>query len=73
MVESRYVKPKYKMPNENEPSGNIFYIIGEVDRLLKKNGQVIKANELKRRILQNAEAKSYEEAKSIIGEYVDVY
>ena len=66
-------KPKYKMPKETEPKGNIFYIIGDVDKLLKKNGQVIKANEMKRRILENHEAKSYEEAKSIIGEYVDVY
>lgn len=66
-------KPKYNMPDETEPKGNIFYIIGDVDKLLKKNGQVIKANEMKRRILENHEAKSYEEAKSIIGEYVDVY
>lgn len=66
-------KPKYKMPKETEPKGNIFYIIGDVDKLLKKNGQVIKANEMKRRILENHEAKSYDEAKSIIGEYVDVY
>lgn len=68
-----YIKPKYKMPDETEPRGNIFIILGEVDRLLKKNGQAIKANEMKRRILENHEAKSYEEAKSIIGEYVDVY
>lgn len=68
-----YVKPKYKIPDETEPRGNIFIILGEVDRLLKKNGQAIKANEMKRRILENHEAKSYEEAKSIIGEYVDVY
>lgn len=68
-----YVKPKYKMPDETEPRGNIFIILGEVDRLLKKNGQAIKSNEMKRRILENHEAKSYEEAKSIIGEYVDVY
>ena len=67
------VKVKYKMPSESEPRGNIFCIIGEVDKLLKKNGEVIKANEMKRRILENHEAKSYEEAKSIIGEYVDVY
>ena len=66
-------KIKYKMPLENEPKGNIFNIIGEVDRILKKNGEVIKANEMKCRILENHEAKSYEEAKSIIGEYVDVY
>lgn len=72
MVEDRYEKPKYNMPLENEPRGNIFCIIGEVDKLLKKNGQVIKANEMKHRILENHEAKSYEEAKSIIGEYVDV-
>ena len=66
-------KPKYKMPDETEPRGNIFCIIGEVHSLLRKNGQVIKANEMRRRILENHEAKSYEEAKSIIGEYVDVY
>ena len=68
-----YVKPKYKMPKETEPKGNIFYIIGDVEKLLKKNGQVIKANEMRSRIIEKHEAKSYEEAKSIIGEYVDVY
>ena len=67
------MKIPYEMPSEYEPRGNIFCIIGEVEKLLKKNGEVIKANEMKRRILENHEAKSYEEAKSIIGEYVDVY
>jgi len=66
-------KPKYKMPDETEPRGNIFIILGEVDRLLKRNGNVMEAKELARRIIQNHEANSYEEAKSIIGEYVDVY
>lgn len=66
-------KPKYKMPLETEPRGNIFCIIGEVYSLLKMNGMQSQGNEMKHRILENHEAKSYEEAKSIIGEYVDVY
>lgn len=66
-------KPKYNMPDETEPRGNIFYIIGEVYNLLKMNGMQSQGNEMKYRILENHEAKSYEEAKSIIGEYVDVY
>lgn len=66
-------KPKYKMPSETEPNGNIFYIISEVYNLLKLNGMQSQGNQMKYRILENHEAKSYEEAKSIIGEYVDVY
>ena len=66
------MKPDYCMPSESEPRGNIFCIIGEVEKLLKHNGLRQEAEELKTRILQNGEAHSYEEAKSIIGEYVNV-
>lgn len=66
-------KPKYKMPLETEPNGNIFCIISEVYSLLKLNGMQSQGNQMKYRILEKHEAKSYDEAKSIIGEYVDVY
>ena len=63
-------KPKCKLVGED---GNIFNLIGIASRTLKKNGQVMQANEMTRRIMQDGEAKSYEEALAIIMEYVDVY
>ncbi len=63
-------KPKCKLIGED---GNIFNLIGIASRTLKKNGQVMQANEMTRRITQDGEAKSYDEALTIIMEYVDVY
>ena len=63
-------KPKCKLVGED---GNIFNLIGIAIRTLKKNGQVMQANEMTRRITQDGEAKSYDEALAIIMEYVDVY
>ena len=63
-------KPKCKLIGED---GNIFNLIGIAIRTLKKNGQVMQANEMTRRITQDGEAKSYDEALAIIMEYVDVY
>ena len=65
--------PSYTFPDETSPQGNIFFIIAEVEKLLNTYGLGDEANEMKRRILEKHEAKSYEEAKSIIGEYVNVY
>ena len=63
-------KPKCKLIGED---GNIFNLIGIASRTSKKNGQVMQANEMTRRITQDGEAKSYDEALAIIMEYVDVY
>ena len=63
-------KPRCKLVGEN---GNIFNLIGIASRTLKKNGQIIQANEMTKRIIQDEEAKSYDEALAIIMEYVDVY
>ena len=63
-------KPKCKLIGED---GNIFNLIGIASRTLKKNGQVMQVNEMTRRITQDGEAKSYDEALAIIMEYVDVY
>lgn len=68
----KYIKPKYQLPDVSDPRGNIFCIIGDVSKILRKNGYMIKAQELVRRITINKEAKSYDEAIQIIKEYVDV-
>lgn len=65
-------KPVYEMPAENSPRGNIFIILGEVQKILKDHGLEKDAETMLWRITQNHEAKSYDEAKNIIGEYVDV-
>lgn len=59
------MKPVYKMPSINEPRGNIFCIMGEVCTLISEE----QGTEMTERVQK---AKSYEEAKQIIGEYVDV-
>lgn len=63
-------KPRCKLVGED---GNIFNLIGIASRTLKNNGQITQANEMARRITQDGEAKSYEEALAIIMEYVDAY
>ena len=63
-------KPRCKLVGED---GNIFNLIGIASRTLKNNGQITQANEMARRITQDGEAKSYDEALAIIMEYVDVY
>lgn len=66
------MKPSYEMPDEKSPRGNIFVILGEVQKVLNDNGKCKQAEEMIWRITQNHEAKSYDEAKKIIGEYVNV-
>lgn len=53
------------MPGIDEPRGNIFCILGEVSKLISKE----QFEEMNNRVKQS---KSYDEAKQIIGEYVDV-
>lgn len=60
------MKPKCKLIGED---GNIFNLIGIASKALKKNGLQDKASEMKDKAFQ---AQSYEEALSIIMEYVEV-
>ena len=62
-------KPYYEFPAENDPRGNIFCILGEVGNLISPE----QYKELCDRIMVKHEAHSYEEAKEIIKEYVNVY
>lgn len=62
-------KPKCKLIGED---GNIFNLMGIAVKMLKRNNQTDKANEMIHRITQG-EVKSYHEALAIICEYVDVY
>lgn len=48
--------------------GNIFYVLGEARRVLKKAGQKEKVKEMSDRVI---EAESYDQALAIIFEYVD--
>ncbi len=59
-------KPRVKLIGEN---GNIFNLIGLASRGLKKAGQNDKATEMSQRVMSSG---SYEEALSIIMEYVEV-
>lgn len=59
-------KIRVKLTGED---GNIFSIMGRVSRELKRNGQSSEAEEMCKRITHS---HSYEEALSIVMEYVDV-
>ena len=48
-------------------SGNIYWILGEVSAIMKKQRRIIAFNDLRDRVF---EAQSYEEALQIIGEEV---
>ena len=48
-------------------TGNIFWILGEVNKIMRKQRRIIAYNELRDRVF---EAQSYEEALAIIGEEV---
>ena len=61
-------KPKCKLVGEN---GNVFNLMGIVSRTLKQHGMRDQAKEMSDRIL--TEAKSYDEALTIIMEFVEVY
>lgn len=60
-------KPKCKLIGQN---GNIFNLLAIASKCLKKNGMEGRAAEMTHKVFN---AKSYEEALSIIGEYVDIY
>lgn len=48
-------------------TGNIFWILGEVNKIMRKQSRIIAYNDLRDRVF---EAQSYEEALEIIGEEV---
>lgn len=60
------IKPVYKLIGEN---GNIFNLVGIASRVLRRNGMSDKANEMQNRVFSS---NSYEEALSIIAEYVEI-
>lgn len=59
-------KPKAKLIGAD---GNIFNLIGIASRSLKRAGQNDKATEMSKRVMSSG---SYDEALSIIMEYVEV-
>ena len=50
-------------------SGNIFWILGAVSAVMKKQRRITEYNTMRDRVF---EAKSYEEALAIIREYVEL-
>lgn len=48
-------------------SGNIYWILGEVSKIMRRQRRIIAYNDLRDRVF---EAQSYEEALQIIGEEV---
>lgn len=46
-------------------TGNIYWILGELSRIMKKQSRIIAFNEIRDRVF---EAQSYDEALEIIGE-----
>jgi len=48
-------------------TGNIFWILGEVSKIMRKQSRITAYNDLRDRVF---EAQSYEEALEIIGEEV---
>ncbi|WP_088076876.1 hypothetical protein [Litchfieldia alkalitelluris] len=59
-------KPICKLVGED---GNIFWILGRVNRALKENGKADEAKEVSERVLASG---SYDEALQIMMEYVEV-
>ena len=66
--EARQEKPECPLIGEN---GNIFRLIGVASRTLRDNGLAGQAQEMQKRIT-GGDCHSYEEALSIIGEYVTI-
>ena len=66
MVNAEVKKPKAKLIGAD---GNIFNLIGIASRSLKRAGQNDKATEMSKRVMSSG---SYDEALSIIMEYVEV-
>lgn len=61
------MKPKCKLIGEN---GNIFNLIAIASRVLRQNDMREQATEMQNRVFASG---SYDEALSIICEYVEVY
>lgn len=66
MVNVEVKKPKAKLIGAD---GNVFNLIGIASRSLKRAGQNDKATEMSERVMNSG---SYDEALSIIMEYVEV-
>ena len=64
--ENNPVKPDCPLIGEN---GNIFNLVGIAARTLKMNGLYEQATEMSEKVFKSG---SYEEALSIIGEYVNI-
>ena len=62
----KLVRPKCRLIGEN---GNVFNLLGAVQRALRKNGLYDQAKECSQKVLR---AKSYEEALNIMDEYVEI-
>ena len=59
-------KPECKLSGEN---GNIFHLLAVASRTLKENGLTSEADEMWQKATSSS---SYEEALSIIGDYVTI-
>lgn len=66
MINVEVKKPKAKLIGAD---GNVFNLIGIASRSLKRAGQNDKATEMSKRVMNSG---SYDEALSIIMEYVEV-
>ena len=64
--ENKHAKPDCPFIGEN---GNIFNLVGIAARTLKRNGLSEEASEMSTKVFGSG---SYEEALSIIGEYVNI-
>ena len=64
--ENKHTKPDCPLIGED---GNIFHLIGIATRTLKRNGLSEEATEMSEKVFNSG---SYEEALSIIGEYVNI-
>lgn len=51
------------------PSGNIYHILGEVSKALRKERRITEFNELRDKVFSSA---SYEDALAVIREHVDL-
>lgn len=64
--ENKCVKPDCPLIGEN---GNIYNLVGIAARTLNRNGLYEQATEMSEKVFKSG---SYEEALSIIGEYVNI-
>ena len=64
--ENKHAKPDCPLIGEN---GNIYNLVGIAAKTLKRNGMSTEATEMTEKVFGSG---SYEEALSIIGEYVNI-